>query len=214
MRVMIVAACAGVAVSGSAYAGILSGVPQSDFGGATVETFKKPYVFVSTYDFKNGLTYENLNGESDHVNYTGGYGMGNAPFISSGSDGGGDGYFGTGPTPTTFVFRFQGGTTHFGFLGAESHVNDLSFGRNGELDLEFYDLDGNSLGVLAEKTPIDIHAWSQWHGFATDDGRLIGSVLFRGVGHMVVDNASGFFVPAPGTVGVLGALALFARRRR
>ena len=192
---------------------IVSGVDQGEFGAAAVEVFQDAFVQVGFYDFGNGMVYENLIGEEDLINYTGGYGMANGPFIDNGLDGPGDGYFGTDESPTTFELSFAGGITHFGFYGAEAHVDDGSFGRNGELDMVFYDTDDILIGSIAELAPPDTHAWEQWHGFTTDDGTLIGRIVFEEVGHMVLDNVS-FVVPAPGALAVFGMGLLGWRRRR
>ena len=176
---------------------IVSGVDQGEFGAAVVEVFQDAYVQIGFYDFRNGMVYGNLVGQADHINLTRNYGMGNGPTVHGGLEGAGDGYFGTDTTPTTFELSFAGGITHFGFYGAESHLDDGSLGRNGELDMVFYDTNDNLVGSIAELTPPDTHAWEQWHGFTTDDGTLIGRIVFEGVGHMVLDNVS-FVVPVPG----------------
>ena len=192
---------------------IVSGVDQGEFGAAVVEVFQGAYVVVGFYDFGNGMVYSNLVGQTDHINYTEGYGMGNGPSINGGLEGAGDGYFGTNISPTTFELSFVGGITHFGFYGAESDVDDGSLGRNGELDMVFYDTNDILIGSIAELTPPDTHAWEQWHGFTTDDGTLIGRIVFEEVGHMVLDNVS-FVVPAPGALAVFGMGLLGWRRRR
>lgn len=213
MRQLVVTGLMTLAVAIPTWGGIVTGVDQGEFGEAVVEVFQDPYVQVGFYDFGTGMFYNNLAGEVDHINYTGTYGMGNGPTINAGMEGDGDGYFGTGSTPTTFELSFAFGITHFGFYGAEAHVDDFSNGRNGELDMVFYDIHDNLISSLAEATPPDMHAWEQWHGFTTDDGTLIGRVVFGEVGHMVLDNVS-FVIPAPGALALLGLAGLSFRRRR
>ncbi|MHC4428778.1 MAG: MYXO-CTERM sorting domain-containing protein [Planctomycetota bacterium] len=197
----------------SASAAIITGVPKDDFAGSTIEMFSVDNGLQNTWDFGNGMVYSNLVGQSDLIGYTGGYGMGNGPGIDGGIDGPGTGYFGTNQTPTTFELVFAGGVSHFGFWGAESHVDDGSAGRNAELELEFYNTSGGLIDVIFESTPFDTHAWDQWHGFMSD-GALIGKVIYRGAGHMVMDNVQFLGQPAPGALAFLGLGLLAARRRR
>lgn len=207
-------AALGLAVS-PAQASVTSGVAISSFAGATVEKFNNgPTQYVSSYDFGNGLSYQNNSTQTDIVNYNGGYGMGNATSISTGKDG--DGYFGTYDTPSTFRFYFSGGATSFGFFGAESDVNEIG-GRDALLTLNFYGNSNNLLGTIDESTPTSVFAWDQFHGFSSTS--TIYSVEFVGAGHMVIDNlhfvAS---VPEPETYAMLlaglGLMGGIARRRK
>ncbi len=164
-------------------------VDRKVFAGAVVERFQGKTIDADTYDFGNGMVHTNLDGQSDLINRTSSYGMGNGPRVLSGAEGEGDGYFGTGVSPTTFELAFARGVTQFGFLGAEAHVFDGSNGRNAEMNIEFYDGEGVLIAALAEPTPFDTHAWDQWHGFRADAG-VISRIVFRGVGHMVLDDVS------------------------
>lgn len=200
-------AIAGLVSLGSvAQAGIIGGLSETSFSSAVVEDFNGPYSVTANYDFGNGMVYTNLNGNNDHVNYTSSYGMGSEPSISDGLDGSGDGYFGTGPTPTTFEFAFAAGVSSFGFYGAESSVPNGSLQRNGELDISFYDLGNNLIDSLAVSTA-GTFAWDQFHGFMSDSGS-IGRVVFNNVGHMVLDNVTFGTTASVSEPGTLALLAL------
>lgn len=185
-RVSIVTTLAAIAVylcSQAAFAAVTS-IGLSDFVAPTIEEFNSGSGPVNSLNFGNGMAYQNLIGESDLVSYSGGYGMGNDPSISQGRLGVGDSYFGTSNTPTTFQLAFAGGVNRFGFFGAESIVNDGSLQRNGVLDLEFYNLSDDLIFALSVATA-GTFAWDQFHGFESSDA--IGRVVFRDIGHMVLD---------------------------
>lgn len=213
-----------------ARAAIVGGLTPGDFGSPTVETFNPPLPccsLVQTFDYGNGMVYNNLGGSAgDLARFIGTYGMGSEPSLSFGAGGPGDGFFGTGLTPNTFEFAFAGGIGQFGFRGAESRVVDVGSSadeRNGVLHLEFYDPSDNLLAAIAVTTA-GVFAWDQFHGFESTDA-LIRRVVFRDVGHMVLDDihfssTSTPRVPGPATLVLLGSglvglgsLAL-ARRRR
>lgn len=199
-------------------AAIISGLTIADFTTPVTEKFTNTFAITDSYNFGNGMTFSDLNSQIDLINYSGAYGVVDETFISSGLDGDGDGYFGTVVTPTSFQFSFASGITRFGFYGAESSVSDGSLGRNGELDISFYDLSNNLLGSLAASTS-GTFAWDQFHGFMSDSGS-IGRVVFSNVGHMVLDNVtfqSASSVPEPSTlmlfgIGITGLV--FSKRRR
>lgn len=211
---LVPALVAGFAMSSAASAALVNGVGIGAFAGATVETFNYgSWVQANSYNFGNGLGYYNLVGESDLISYTGGYGMGNAPFINGGKDG--DGYFGTYLTPTSFALTFAGGTNYFGFYGAESDVSEIG-GRDAVLVMNFYDAGNNLIGSINESTPNNVHAWDQFHGFYSDVA--ISRVEFLGAGHMVMDNVQFAPVPEPETYAMmatgLGLMGFAARRRK
>ena len=207
---MMAALATVTSVTPTALADMSNGVGQDAFANATVEMFNNEYEYTNYFDFGNGMTHTNLFDDLDHIGYTGGYGMGDAPSIEGGYGGSG-GYFGTGATPTSFELTFENGISRFGFYGAESDVGEPG-GRDGILNLEFYSVEGDLLGQIDEETPSNIHAWLQWHGFQSD-GDLISRVVFNGVGHMVMDNVS-FSIPAPGALALFALASLGFRRRR
>ena len=217
---ILVLAVVAVVVCGStkpSFALLMGGVSVADIPSPTVEHFQGAFTLTSSFDFGNGLTYLSLSGSGNLLNYTNGYGMGNEAFISSGRGGAGDGYFGTGDTPETFQLAFIGGANYFGFYGAESVVPGGSAGRNGVLDLEFYDLSSTLIEAVSVPTA-GTFAWNQFHGFFSDDP--INRVVFRGAGHMVLDDV--YFasapVPEPGTWMLMGtglvALLSYSWRKR
>jgi PEP-CTERM motif len=203
------------AAAPTAHAAIIS-ANLSDFSSATVEAFNGSTVTTTSYDFGNGMKYAGTNG--DLINYASGYGMASEPSVSGGRGGSG-GYFGTVATTTTFSFVFESGIEAFGFYGAESRVTP-SDARDGVLDIDFYDLNGNLLGSL-DVTTAGTFAWDQFHGFASD-GALIRKVTFSNVGHMVLDDIhfnAGTTQPIPEPAALaLSAIALAglgaARRRK
>jgi len=137
--------------------------------------------------------------------------------VSSGRGGNG-GYFGTGPSPTTFEFAFAGGISSFGFYGAEALVSDFSNGRNAILDLEVYDISSNLLGAFSYNTVTSGFNWADFYGFKSDTD-VIGSVIFRNAGHMVLDDVQFISadiaqVPEPSTLAIfaLGIMGLASRR--
>jgi hypothetical protein len=205
------------AASFHAHAGIIGGLTESDLAGSTVESFGATNVTTTSFDYGNGLTHLNLNGDVDLVRYNGGYGMGTEPFINANSGRNGGYYFGTGNTPTRFQFAFAGGTSSLGFFGAESAVSDGSLGRNGELDISFYDINDVLIDHMLVAT-LGTPAFEQFHGFRSD-GALIGRIVFD-VGHMVLDEfhfgLRSVPVPEPGTLSLLsfGLLGLWASRKR
>jgi len=211
VTVFLVSAASSLAVTG--------GIAESSFAGATKETFNGTISYnPSIYDFGNGMVFKNISG-GGLINYDGGYGMGDSPYIEAGRDGEGDGYFGTDATPASFSLNFASGTYVFGFSGAESVVGDGSFGRNGFLDIEFYNMSDSLIGSFSVNT-LGSFAWSQWHGFSSDE--LIGKVVFNTVGHSVLDDVSfdkgEARVPeASSTLALLGlasGMLVFLRRRR
>jgi hypothetical protein len=196
----------------SSYA-VTYGLGEGAFAGFTTEKFQGPLTVVGgggTYDFGTGLIYQDVSGGA-FVNYTGTFGMGTNPDIFAGRDGSGDGYLGTYDTPATFRLNFAGGVNFFGFSGAESAVEDESFGRNGFLSINFFDSGANLLGSFNIDTN-GPHAWTQWHGFSS--GTAIHSVEFNTVGHSVFDDvkfqAGGVGVPDSGSVMTLLGVALIA----
>lgn len=163
---------------------VVMGVNAGDFSSnATIETFSNALVSSNNYDFGNGMTLSS--NDNQFINYTGSYGMGTSPSVNGGIDGVGTGYLGTLDTPTTFSLNFDAGINLFGFYGAESVVSDGSLGRDGFLDINFY----NTSGILLDPFNVNTlgsHAWEQFHGFQSDV--LIGRVEFTVVGHSVFDN--------------------------
>jgi hypothetical protein len=194
------------------------GLTEASFAGFTQESFTNAQSNnPGTYNFGNGMVYADISGGA-LINYTNGYGMGSNPSISAGRDGSGDGYLGTNDTPASFSLNFASGIGMFGFSGAESAVQDGSYGRNGILDIKFYNLSNSLIGSFAIDTN-GPHAWTQWHGFSSSEA--IGSVVFDSVGHAVFDDvtfdARTSRVPdAASTLGLLGGVfaALVAFRRK
>ncbi len=197
------------------------GLTEVSFAGLTKETFSNPYVATpSSYDFGNGMVFNDISGGA-LINYTSGYGMGNSPFISNGRGGPGDGYLGTNSTPASFSLSFAGGISMFGFSGAESVVDGGSAGRNGILDIQFYNLSDTLIGTFAIDTN-GSYAWDQWHGFSSSEA--IGKVVFNQIGHSVFDDVTfggqggSSTVPDTGTTlalfgGALLGLNFFRRYR-
>lgn len=206
-RNLLVLVALGAFASTTTQAALISGLTQANFTTPTIETFSNTTAQTASYDFGNGMVYSNLANQSDLINYTSSYGMGTEPSVNGGIGGAGTGYFGTAETPTTFQFSFSGGIVRFGFFGAESKVSNGSAGRNGQLDLSFYDLSNVLIGSTSVTTA-GVFAWDQFHGFMSD-ANAIGRVVFNNVGHMVLDNV--YFDRAP-TVSVPepASLALFA----
>ena len=205
------------ATSLQAHAGIIGGLTEADLAGSTVESFTGPDVFATSHDYGNGLTHLNLNGQTDVVTYSNTYGMGTEPSILANGGLNGGFYFGTGNTPTRFQLAFAGGTSSLGFFGAESAGEGGSAGRNGELDISFYDINDVLIDHILVST-LGTPAFQQFHGFRSD-GELIGRIVFD-VGHMVLDEfhfgQRDVPVPEPGTLGMLGVglFALWAGRKR
>ena len=200
----------------AAHAGIIS-LGLGSFGGATVETFNDGVSVSVSFNYASGLSILNTDGESDLHNSLSNYGMGTEPDISNGGRGGPtDGYFGTGETPTTFQLTFGGGISQFGFYGAESSLADGSLERNGQLNIDFYDVVNNLLGSVQVSTA-GTFAWDQFHGFASD-GALIDRVVFLRNGHMVLDDVmwggDSQPVPEPATLSLLGLGLVAAGVRR
>jgi hypothetical protein len=207
-------------VASSGQATVIYGTSEASFAGATVETFRAAGVnSPSTYNFGNGMVYNNISGGA-FINYTGGYGMGSNPSISSGRSGSGDGYLGTTLSPSSFSLNFAGGISKFGFSGAEAAVSDSSAGRNGILDIDFYNVSNVLIGSFAINTNGPF-AWNQWHGFSSDT--MIGKVVFDMIGHSVFDDVKFDSTPVSSSVpdsgmsiALLGTglLALFGVRRK
>lgn len=186
-RFLALAAIAAVVTPFSQSMAVIYGVGEGAFGAAVRETFQGALVSSpASHDFGNGMVYNDIGGGA-LINYTSTYGMGLDPSINAGREGPGDGYLGTSNTPASFSFDFLGGISLFGFSGAEARVAGGSAGRNGELDIEFYDLSSVLLGSFSIDTS-GIFAWEQWHGFSSDT--LIGKVVFRDIGHSVFDDVS------------------------
>ncbi len=199
----------GLCASGAIAGTITPGIPEGDFAGATVEKFQESYVYVNSYSWASGLSYKTHTNNPNHVNYTGGYGMGFAPFVSSGKDN--DGYFGTGPTPETFEFVFPTPSEYVGWYGAESDVAEQG-GRDALWNLSFYDANNNLIATINDPTPNNIHAWDQFHGYRGSDP--IARVVFNNAGHMVVDDIRWSRVPTPASAALLSLGGLIAARRR
>ena len=192
-------------------AGIVSGLNSGNFTTATVEQFNGTYVTASSYDFGNGMVFQNLDGFSDHINRTSGYGMGQADSVTAGIDGSGDGYFGTLASPSSVQLTFAGGISAFGFYGAEAESSGTA--ADGLFEIQFYDLSDALIDMLAVSTT-GTSAWNQFHGFATDAG-AIGRVVFKDSGWMIMDNVSFQAIPEPATlafVGIFGSGLWFVRR--
>jgi hypothetical protein len=181
-------------------AAITAGLTPADFVTPTIEPFVGSTLFVPSHDFGNGMTYANLADSSDLINLSGTYGLGNEGNVTSGRGG------------PAFEFAFPAGVTQFGFFGAESNTSGVG-GRNGEMNLEFYDLAVQLIGT-ATVTTAGTFAWNQFHGFSSD--APIGSVVFRDAGHMVLDDVH--FGPLPEPLGIawlsIAIAALVPRRRR
>ncbi len=198
---------------------IISDLSESLFTGATIEVFSPATVQASTFDFGNGMTFTNLDGDLDFVKYMdpGGYGLGDAGIIFEGRDA--DAYFGTLEPLTSFSFDFVDGINGFGFFGGESVFRSDVDERDGFLDLEFYGLDSSFLGSLRldtnGNTPFDT-----FYGFGST-GAPIGSVRFVDVGYLVLDDVQfGVFaaIPEPTTAllmyfGILPLIAMYMRSR-
>ncbi|MBL8329530.1 MAG: hypothetical protein JNJ71_11795 [Rubrivivax sp.] len=203
-----------------ALAQVSSGIGVGSFAGAHVERFDLGVdISPVTYNFANGLSYENLDGNGDRISLGPGvfYGLGNGAMITTGFDD--TRYFGVSAPPTRIAFSFAGGVNHFGFYGAESDQIGEMFGlpsNDAQLTLEFYSMANVLLDTLIVATPSAVHAWSQFHGFHSNT--LIGRVEFVDNGHMVLDNmmfAQTTPVPEPQAwLLALAALGVLAGVRR
>jgi hypothetical protein len=194
-------------------AAVTGGLAAADFVSPTVEPFVGSQLAVSSHNFSNGMTYANLSDGTDLINLTGTYGLGSEPQVTTGRGGAGDRYFGTGSAPTTFELAFPAGVLQFGFFGAEASSAGGFRGSNAQMSLEFYDLADQLLGT-GNVTTGGTFAWDQFHGFSSDV--LIGSIVFRDAGHMVLDDIHFSALPEPIGAACLAPafIAVISRRRR
>jgi hypothetical protein len=208
MRTLNVFAVMGLFASGAVAGTVTPGIPEGDFAGATIEKFQEAEIWTTSYAWASGLRYNSLTGNDNICNYTNGYGMGNAPFISAGKDN--DGYFGTGPSPETFEFILPVPSILVGWYGAESDVGEPG-GRDANWNMSFFDSANNLIATIDDATPINVHAWDQFHGYRASDP--VARIVFNNAGHMVVDDIR-WMIPTPSAAAILGLGALAAARRR
>lgn len=213
-----IALCAGALAN----AGILVNNDVGQFVNPTIEHFADTAVVASSYDFGNGMTYRNVDGNLDLVKNTGSYFLGRGNVANGGTDD--DWYFATdlpiGTSSTTFEFKFAGGVTRFGFYGAENFVDGDAV-QDGLMELKFFDMNDilMNAGPVTADTSDPSFWWGAFYGFESDAGP-IGRVVFQNVGTMVLDDvtfepAAAAAVPEPASIALFGlGLAGFAAARR